>query len=303
MSVELLSLGTVEGLEVRAAPLGGVVWDRGALVRLDGGDLDWRLAFDEPHALARHGRRLYAGIGEWLVCLDARTGGAVWSVDCGAPVSALDAHAEGVDALAADQLVSLDPRGAVVSSVSVGRRGGLLRRVGGIRYVAAEDGIWRIPPGERAALLYACVCHGLYDRAGRLHALGEGAPGTVLIEDDGLAMVWPFADAASHLIAPWGKAEWAVAPRAGRGGLWVVDRRVQTRWQVALPGRASALAVAGNAVALLLDDGGPVLAVVHRDAPQPLLLGIDRADALHAEGDHLYLTHEDRTSILLVRET
>jgi len=116
-------------------------------------------------------------------------------------------------------------------------------------------------------------------------------------------MVWPFPDATTHLVAPWGRDEWAITPLKGRGGLWVVDRRVLTRWQVPLPGCLLALAVAGAAVAVAVEDGGHALALIHPDVSTPLLLAIDGVDTLHAEGPRLNLTHGGRTVIFHVRDT
>lgn len=302
MSVELVALGTVQGVEVHHPPVGGVVRDRNSLLRLEGADVAWRMPVDGAPPFAVSGRRLYVGFGEWLVCLDAKTGAEVWGEECAGLVAALHAHPGGVDALVGPRVLAFDPRGVAGPPVAMGRTGSTLLRVGAIRYVGADDGIWRLVPGERPALLYACASPTLYDRDGAFRALAVGPPGTVLVEDDGMPLVWPFADAEAHLIAPWGLAEWAVVPREGRGGLWVVDHRVQTRWKVPLPGRATALAVADTAVAVALDDRGPVLAVIHRDVAEPLLLAIDGADALHARGDHLFLTHAGSTMIFVVRE-
>ncbi|MES2639161.1 MAG: hypothetical protein V4850_06745 [Myxococcota bacterium] len=313
MAVELVTVGTVEGVEVHRAPVGGVVWDRGMLHHLAGAEVDWQMPVEEAPPLALAGRRLYAGLGDWLVCLDVRTGAEVWAEDCGAPVTALDAHPDGVDVLAGEQALLFDPRGAQGAAAAVGRVGSLLRRVGALRYVGAEGGIWRLAPGERPALLFACTCDALHVRDGALQALVQGPNGTVLVEDDGMPMVWPFVEAGAHHTAPWGRTDWAVTPRGGVNGLWVVDRRVQTRWQVPLPGKTRALAVVGSAIAVALDDGGPALALIHRDVSKPLLLALGSALdgapsgtaplGLHADGPLLYLTHEGRTVILHVRET
>ncbi|MDP2310544.1 MAG: hypothetical protein Q8P18_31285 [Pseudomonadota bacterium] len=313
MTVQLVTVGTVEGVEVGRPPVGGVVWDRGSLLHLRGAEVDWQVPVDRAPPLAVAGRRLYAGIEDWLVCFDVRTGTEAWAEDCGAPVTALDAHADGVDLVAGDQALFFGPRGEPGAASAVGRTGGHLRRVGALRYVGAEGGIWRIAPGERPTLLYACTCTALHVRNGALQALAEGPTGTVVVEDDGVAMVWPFVEARAHLVEPWGHTEWAVAPRAGANGLWVVDRRVQTRWQARLPGRTLAMAVVGSAVAVAVDDGGPALALIHRDVSQPLLLAIEgalqlesaerEAPRLHAEGPLLYLTHAGRTVIFHVRES
>ena len=303
MPVALVQLGALEGVQVHRPPVGGVVWDRGALLRLDGTEVAWRMPLPEAPVLALAGRRLYVGTDGWVVCFDVRSGDEVWAADCGAPILALDAHVSGVDVLAGARVLAFDPRGEAGPVAPVAPGATQLRRVGAKRYIAAPTGVYRLVAGEKPALLYACRCHGLYERDGALQALVEGPPGTVLVEDDGLAMVWPFADAAAHLVAPWGRAEWAVAPLEGRGGLWVVDRRVQTRWQVPLAGRPLALAVVGPAIAVAVEDGGPALAVIHPDVSTPLLLAIDGVDTLHGDGPRLYLTHAGRTVIFLVRET
>lgn len=307
MAVELVTVGTVEGVEVHRAPVGGVVWHRGQLHHLDGADVDWQVPVDREPSMALAGRRLYVGMDEWLVCFDVRTGAEVWAEDCGAPVTGVDAHGDGVDVFAGSRVLTFDPRGGAGVEVALGAAGSLLRRVGGLRYVGAEGGIWRIAPGERPTLLFACTCTALHLRDGALQAVAQGPTGTVIVEDDGLAMVWPFVEAGAHHVAPWGGREWAVVPRTGTNGLWVVDRRVQTRWHVPLPGRSLALAVAGSTVAVALEDGGPALAVIHPHVSTPLLLALDGtpggAPALHADGPLLYLTQEGRTVILLVRES
>lgn len=305
MPVELVTVGTVEGVEVHRAPIGGVVWDRGALRHLQGAEVDWQLPVDEPPPLAVAGRRLYVGLDDWLVCMDVRSGVEVWAEDCGARVTALHAHTDGVDVLAGDKALFFDPRGTSPSTDTVARNGTLLCRVGALRYVAAPGGIWRLAPGKRPTLLYGCTCTALHVRDGALQAVAEGPTGTVLVEDDGVAMVWSFFEAGAHHVAPRGAAEWAVAPRAGANGVWVVDRRGETRWRVPLPGRALALAVVGSTVAVAVDDGTPALALIHRDVSLPLLLALDDASlplALHSDGPLLYLTQEGRTLILLVRE-
>ena len=111
MSVELVAAGTVQGVEVHHAPVGGVVLDRGALVRLDGAEVAWRRLVDGAPPFDVSGRRLYAGVGEWLVCLDARTGAEVWAEDCGARVTALHAHPSGVNVLAGPEVLAFDATG------------------------------------------------------------------------------------------------------------------------------------------------------------------------------------------------
>jgi hypothetical protein len=303
MPVALVQLGALEGVQVHHAPVGGVIWDRGALLRLDDAEVTWRMPVADPPVLALAGRRLYVGTEGWVLCYDVRFGDEAWAVDCGAPIVALDAHPGGVDVLAGARVLAFDPRGEAGPIVSVDPGAMHLRRVGAKRYIATPAGVYRLVAEERPALLYACRARALHVREGGLHALVEGPPGTVLAEDDGLAMVWPFPDATTHLLAPWGRDEWAITPLTGRGGLWVVDRRVLTRWQVPLPGRLLALAVAGAAVAVAVEDGGHALALIHPDVSTPLLLAIDGVDTLHAEGPRLNLTHAGRTVIFHVRDT
>lgn len=303
MAVDLLSLGTLDGVEVRSAPVGGVVWAGGRLLHLDGATVDWELALERAPLLAAARRRLYVGSDEWVACVDARTGAEVWAEACGADVTALIAHADGVEALAGGRLHRFDAFGRPGDGVYVGREAAHLCRGGADRYVGAPDGIWRIASGERPALLYGCRVHTLVERAGAMQAVVDGPSGTVIVEDDGVPLVWPFPDAATHTMAPWGATEWAVAPLTGRGGVWVVGGRVQIRWQVPLPGVARGLAVAGRAVAVALDDGAPALALIHPDVSTPLLLAVDRVEAIHADGGRLYLTHAGRTAIFHMRET
>ncbi len=302
MAVELFALGTVDGVAVRAAPVRGVVWDRGALVRLDEGEVAWDLPAERPPLLAAAGRRLYVAADEWLACVDLRSGAEVWAVELGAPPTALEARAEGVTVAAEGGLTSYDPHGRLLSLVPVEGPCRAIRSVGAGRYVATPRGIYRLLPNERPAMLYACAPSALHDRDGALQALAQGPGGTVLVEDEGLPLVWRFPDAEGHHLAPWGRVEWAVAPRSGRGGVWVVDRRIQTRWQVPLPGVALGLAVVGRSVAVLVDDDGPVLALTHPDVSRPLLLALDGGEALHGEGSTLYVRNGGGTTMFRIRE-
>jgi hypothetical protein len=303
MPLDLVALGLVEGVEVLAAPVAGVVWDRGTLLRLDAQGVAWSVPLAPAPALAVYGRRLYVGWGARLACLDLHTGGAAWDEPLAAEVRALAAHPDGVDVLTDDGVELWGAHGDHGDRVSSGRPGTALRRVGHVRYVSAADGVWRLTPGERPVLLYGCASPALFERAGTLHALADGPGGTVLVEDAGVPLVWPFPKAASHFVAPWGAAEWAVAPRVGRGGIWVIDRRLQTRWKVPLPGAARALAVAGRAVVAVVDDGGTALAIAVEELAAPLLLAIADAQGVAADGDRIYVTQTRRTTMYQLRES
>ena len=172
----------------------------------------------ESHASAG-AVQLYVGTEGWVLCYDVRSGDEAWAVDCGAQIVALDAHPGGVDVLAGARVLAFDPRGEAGPIVSVDPGEMHLRRVGAKRYIATPAAVYRLVAEERPALLYACRAHALHVREGGLQALVEGPPGTVLVEDDGLAMVWPFPDATTHLVAPWGRNEWAITPLTGRGGV------------------------------------------------------------------------------------
>lgn len=301
MSLTVATLGTLDGVEVRSCPVAGVFHDRGALVRVQDGRVAWSLALSAPPLLAAHGRRLYAAVGDTLACIDLRTGAPVWSNEVGA-IRALDAHPDGVDTCVDTSVVSYDVYGGPMAPAPLRHAPRHIRRVGPFRYAATDDTLWKLAPGAAPTQLLATRTLALHDRDGALQALADGIAGTVLVEDDGVPLVWPFPAADRHWLAPWGRAEWAVVPREGRGGVWVVDRRVQTRWHVPLPGRALGVAVAGRAVAVLLDDGGPVLALTHPDVSAPLLLALDAPATLHGDGETLYLTHEGHTAVYLVRE-
>ncbi len=308
MPLELVTVGTLRGVEVHRPPVGGAVWDNGALLHLRGAEIDWQLPVEHAPPLAVAGRRLYMGLQDWIVCLDVRTGVEVWAADCGERVVALDAHLDGVDVLAGKRLCAFDPRGVPGDITDLPGPGHRIRRIAARRYVTSKAGIWRVSPGERPTLHYACACDELYVRDGALQAIAQGPTGTVLVEDDCLAMVWPFVDAASHHVAAWGRTDWVVAPRAGTNGLWWVDRRVQTLRQVALPGRTIAVAVVGATAAVLVDDAGPVLGLIHPFVSTPLLLELERTPAsmfpgLQSEGPLLFLSDLGYTSIFHVRES
>lgn len=300
MPSALIALEPVEGVEVHAAPVAGVVWDRGTLLRFADGVVTWSLPLDVSPRLMAFGRRLYVAFDDLLACLDLLTGSRVWMVETGGPVAAMAAHANGVDVLVGAGLLGFDGAGAAGPVLRLPAACGFLTRGRLGVYVGGTEGVWRVD--ARAARVSVLSCAALYTRDEGVQALVDGGEGTLLVEDEGLPLVWSFPERARHLLAPYGRSDWAVAPREGRGGVWIVDRRVHTRWHVPLPGLARALAVVGSAVAVLVDDGDAALALTHRDVSSPLLLAASGAEGLHAEGDLIYLTFKERTALFRVRE-
>ena len=300
--MELVARGSLEGVTLGTRPIAGVVWHDGHLLRLVGGTLAWSRRAPASPVLAADGRRLYVALGAWLACLDLRTGADVWAVDLPAPADALAARPGGVDVAVGSAILRLDQYGRIEEQVSLGVHISLVQEAGGALYAGGVSGVWRVDPGGRPAQLTAQPCVALFERGGALVGLTDGPGGTALLEDGGVPLVWSFPDAAGHWIIPWGAHDWAVVPRAGQAGVWVVDRRMRARWRTPLPGVARGVAVAGRAVAVLLDDDGLAIAITHPDAPAPILLVVGADAHLFGDGELLYLSHRGRTDVLLVRE-
>jgi hypothetical protein len=300
MSIALVARPPIEGFEVRRPPVGGAVWDRGVLARLDGERLAWTRALAEEPRLAVAGRRLYVGFEEVVACLDLRTGAEVWVQSVGASIAALAAHADGVEVLAGTTITQLGGHGDLVWTREVPGAEHLAVTMTE-RYVGGPGGLWRVPASGACVRLASQACVGLWTRDEHVGAFVVDGEGTTLIEAGGVHLVWSFPDYRSHLFASYGRAEWAVAPTTGPAGVWVVDRRVQPRWRVGLPGAVRSLAVVGAAVAALLDDHGAVLALTHPDVSDPLLLEASGAQALSAADDILFVAEPGRTRLYRLR--
>jgi hypothetical protein len=302
VALELIAAGTLDGVALARAPVAGVVWHAGTLLRVDEGRVIWALPADPPDALAVDGRRLYLAFGASLGCVDLLTGALVWTQDLRAAARALAARPDGVDVVTEDGVLPFDRFGRPGDRFGEGLQIHAVRAVGAMRYVGGPAGVWRLAPDARPVLLTTQPCLSLHVRGGALQALTHGDAGTALLEDAGLPLVWSFPDAPAHWLEPWGDADWAVVPRGGPAGAWVVDRRLRPRWRVRMPGTTTGAAVAGRAVAVLLEDEGSVLALAHPAAPDPVLLAVDPHATLYGDGDCLYLSHPGRTDVLLVRE-
>lgn len=302
MSLRLTTKPTIEGLELRGPIIGGVTWVDGVLVGLAEGEVVWARGLDRAPRVAAAGRRVYLAADGIVACIDARTGTELWGVELPAPVAALAAHSDGVDVAAGDRI-----RGFAPDGTPTGEQGGVdassaLLTLPAARYAAGPGGVWRLDGRPRPTCLTTHACVGMYARDGRFQAIVDGGEGTLLLEDEGLPLLWPFPERGGHLVAPYDRAEWAVAPLRGPSGVWVVDRQVRTRWHVPLAGAVRALEVVGVAVLALVEDEGPVLALIHPDVSAPLLLAAPGADSLCVDRTHVLLAGGGATRVYQLRE-
>lgn len=302
MTIALVATEPIEGLVLPRAPVGGVVWVDGALLGLHEGRVAWSRALDAEPRIAASGRRAYVAFDGVLACLDGRTGADVWAEPLDGPVGALAAHRDGALVAVGGTVRGFATDGAPGASVDVGALVEHLALTPTARYAGGPGGVWRLGADARVTRLTGRPCIGVSAREGGVQALVGGPEGTALLEDGGLPLAWSFPEAERHLLAPYGAAEWAIAPREGAGGVWVVDRSVHARWQVPLPGRAHALEVLGASVAVLLEDDGAVLALTHPDVSAPLLLAVPGAVELFAADGTLYLPGGGRTRVYRLRE-
>jgi outer membrane protein assembly factor BamB len=303
MPIELVAVESIEGLVLPCAPVGGVVWTAGALLGLRDGRVAWSRALGVPPRLAASGRRAYVAHEDVLSCLDTRTGAEVWSEPLDARADALAAHRDGVLVAMGSDVRGFAPDGRAEGRVEVGFPVAELVVSATARYAGGAQGVWKIEPGARVTRLTSRPCIRLSLREEGIQALVGGTEGTALLEDGGLPLAWSFPDADRHLLAPYGPGEWAVAPRDGATGVWVVDRSVHPRWRLPLPGRAHALTVLGPTVAVLLEDDGAVLALTHPDVSSPLLLAVPGALDLFAADGALYLPGGGLTRVYRLRES
>lgn len=295
MELRVVDSGVLDGVAPAAPLSGGVVWDGRTLLALGPEGVRWRRPVVGRPAWSRSGRRLYVAEQQGLSCLDALTGALTWTLALGTSVRALAAAADGVDVLGGGLLRFVSRYGEVRAERPLPAPTRAIVRADQVRWLGAEDGIWRVEGTDAPRRVYTGVVRGLLARQSGVQALvGDDA---LFLEEEGLPMVWSFCSPKDTVLLPYGTAAWVACDRATGRGLRIVDARRHTLWRWSGP-PVRDVVVAGGQLAIDAIGERPTIGIVGPGLP-PLWIAADAPIvALDAEDDLLVVTHAHASRLI-----